>query len=95
MRIPSNMAHWFGQYIRQLIPGAEVYLFGSRADDIQRGGDIDILILSSEKIPLTTLVNIRFEFEKTFGEQKIDLINFTFSEEDSFKSLILPKAILL
>lgn len=31
----------------------------------------------------------------TFGEQKLDIVNFTFDEKSAFKDLILLDAILL
>ena len=67
----------------------EVYLFGSRVHDNQRGGDIDILILSSERLSRRILREVKVNFYERFGYQKIDLVNFTFEEEDSFKELAL------
>jgi predicted nucleotidyltransferase len=56
---------------------AEVRLFGSRADDARRGGDIDLLI----DTPLTDLAviaqaHVRFvaKLYAQLGEQKIDVL---------------------
>ena len=52
-----------------------VYLFGSRTDDSMKGGDIDIYIQTSQKdnILKSKIIFLR-EFEKKFGEQKVDLL---------------------
>jgi predicted nucleotidyltransferase len=63
---------------------ARVVLFGSRADDAKRGGDIDLLVESrlaggeAERAKLRALSDMQFEI----GDQKIDLIP-TSSEEDT------------
>lgn len=46
MRINTEEKKALFQAIKDV--NGEVYLFGSRADDTQRGGDINILILSKE-----------------------------------------------
>lgn len=42
--IKGEVAHWLGN-------GAVVRLFGSRVDDSQRGGDIDLLIDAADSVP--------------------------------------------
>ena len=71
-----------------LFPGSDIYLFGSRLDDKAKGGDIDLLILSENKIDNKKLREFRIKFYKTFGWQKIDLVNFTRSDNSTFKKLI-------
>ena len=65
------------QVIRQTIaaadPQAVIYLFGSRADDVARGGDIDLLVLSS-RIDLMVKLDILAELHRRLGEQRIDLV---------------------
>ena len=53
----------------------EVRLFGSRTDTKKKGGDIDIYIKTgkSENILHSKLQFLR-EFEKKFGQQRVDLI---------------------
>lgn len=73
----------------------EVLLFGSRVDDLAKGGDIDLLILTEEKYNMQTKWAIRNEIEKQIGEQKIDIVNFAFYENNPFKDFIIETAIKL
>jgi predicted nucleotidyltransferase len=52
-----------------------VYLFGSRANDSLKDGDIDIYIQTNQKenILKSKIIFLR-EFDKIYGEQKLDLI---------------------
>jgi uncharacterized protein len=59
--------------ISSVDPDATVYLFGSRADDQARGGDIDLFVLST-RIDMLTKLKIVAELHQKLGEQKIDLV---------------------
>lgn len=95
MRIKEPIRQFFIDEVAKIDPKAEVYLFGSRTDDEARGGDIDILILSEERLPGPSIRLLRREFFKSFGWQKLDLINFLFQEEDPFKNVIFKQLIKL
>jgi len=95
MRIKEPIRQFFVEEIGKIDPKAELYLFGSRTDDEARGGDIDILILSEERLPASSIRVLRREFFKSFGWQKLDLVNFLFNEENPFKNLISKQLIKL
>ena len=78
MRISKEELAFIKSKIMEVIPGSKIYLFGSRADDKKKGGDIDILILSDRKMKLVDKSTISSGFQTKFGEQKLDLVNFTF-----------------
>ena len=93
MRISEYEKDIIVQSIRKHDPEAVVYLFGSRADDSKKGGDIDILILSkkiksADKIDLIALI-----FEK-LEEQKIDIV-IAPDTTKPFVKLALEQGILL
>ena len=92
MRLKPEIKKFITETAIKLFPNSEMYLFGSRLNNHSRGGDIDILILSEEKIDKKLLRKFRIEFYKKFGWQKIDLVNFTKQENSTFKQLILPNA---
>ncbi|MEO2068332.1 MAG: nucleotidyltransferase domain-containing protein [Desulfurobacteriaceae bacterium] len=54
-------------------PEAKIVLFGSRTDLNKRGGDIDLLVVSS-KINFEDRRKIRVKLFKELGDRKIDLI---------------------
>ncbi|MCC6550496.1 MAG: nucleotidyltransferase domain-containing protein [Ignavibacteriaceae bacterium] len=66
--------------------GSRVMLFGSRADDNKRGGDIDLYIETSEKASLLDKkVKLLVRLNRELGEQKIDVVVNNFSlDKDIF-----------
>lgn len=92
MRISLEMQQYFHHCIDA---GDEIYLFGSRVDDNKRGGDIDIFILSQTKYSSEKINHIKMVFMKKFGQQKLDLVNWTHKEECTFKDLVKDGAIKL
>jgi len=94
MRISQNKLDFFSNEIKKVRKDSKKYLFGSRVDDTQKGGDIDILVLSEVKLTLTEKMQIKRNFCNRFGEQKIDLVSFSFTEENPFKELILSEPVI-
>ena len=73
MRITPLEQQTIKQVIALVDPDARIYLFGSRTDDAAKGGDIDLLVISS-KITLMDKLNVLAGLHQKLGEQKIDLI---------------------
>lgn len=95
MRITEKQHHCIREAIEETMPDAEPYLFGSRTDDLARGGDIDILLLSERKLPLRSVMTLKRKILSKIGEQKLDIVNFSKSTNTPFKKLILEKAVKL
>jgi len=95
MRLSQKIHSSIKNRIHQSIPNADVFLFGSRVDDFGKGGDIDLLLLTEERLPLLFMNRIRRLILNDIGEQKIDLVNFRKSENHPFKSLVLENAVRL
>lgn len=73
MRLSEGERKSIKNIILELDPQANIYLFGSRVDDKKKGGDIDLLVISS----LITDKNrreIKLKLYDAIGEQKIDLL---------------------
>jgi predicted nucleotidyltransferase len=95
MRLSQSIYSSIKNRIQQSIPDADVFLFGSRVDDFGKGGDIDLLLLTDERLPLVFMNRIRRLILNDIGEQKIDLVNFKKTDNHPFKSLALETAVRL
>lgn len=82
--------------VRAKDASASVYLFGSRARDDLKGGDIDLLVLS-DSISFSAKLEVLIEIKSKIGEQKIDLkvIAPAKASMDPFAQSILPGAVRL
>lgn len=73
MRLSEKEKQSIKDVILELDSEALIYLFGSRVHDEKKGGDIDLLILSS-KITEKNRRQIKLKLYDALGEQKIDLL---------------------
>ncbi len=74
-------------------PESRIYLFGSRIDDSQKGGDIDILVFSS-RLTFKDKLKIKAIIFKSIEEQKIDLV-IARDSKDPFVRIALEKGVRL
>lgn len=73
MRLGANEAKTICEQIRQSDPAAEIYLFGSRADDSAKGGDIDLLVVS-DKLGFRDVLKLRTAILDRIGWQQLDVV---------------------
>ncbi len=54
----------------------ELYLFGSRTNDQERGGDIDLCVKNKTEVrfPMRSKINFMTELVTRLGDQKIDVV---------------------
>lgn len=78
MRLSSKEASAIKNAFAQLFPnsGSTVYLFGSRTKDNLKGGDIDLLVVTSDQFKeqiVNSKSKIRLKIFETIPEQRIDI----------------------
>ena len=95
MRLQPAQSDSLKQSIVQILPDAKIYLFGSRVDDLKKGGDIDILIIANRILTFSEKAKIEMQFFMKFGEQKLDLVSFSNESEHTFKKIAFENAITL
>jgi predicted nucleotidyltransferase len=73
MRISTDERAVIVDEVTKRDQAAIVYLFGSRADDAAKGGDIDLLV-ESATITFADKLGILSDIKARIGDQKIDLV---------------------
>ena len=73
MRLSQSQIAAIREEVARLDPEAQTYLFGSRADDRARGGDIDLLVVS-DKLGFRDLLRLRVRILDRIGWQQLDLL---------------------
>lgn len=63
----------------QLGAEVEVILFGSRVDDAQRGGDVDLLVRVATPVarPALTAARLGASLERALGGRRVDVVLLT------------------
>ena len=95
MRLPETTSLVIKKHVSDFVPESDCYLFGSRVDDNLKGGDIDLLLLTPEKLSLSRIRALRRRILAQIGEQKLDIVNFSRSSLHPFKAAALEHAVRL
>ena len=90
MRLSEKEKSTIVQAVAEFDTTARVYLFGSRVDDTKKGGDIDLLVLSSS-IDLNTKLKIKAKIFQFLADQTIDIVIATPETDDPFIQLVLKE----
>ncbi|MBC8321345.1 MAG: nucleotidyltransferase domain-containing protein [Bacteroidetes bacterium] len=84
MRLSQNQIQTINQTAKEHFGNsARVFLFGSRVDNLKKGGDIDLLIKAQKKSLLTLKNKMLFlvDLKLKLGDRKIDVV---FDIKDTF-----------
>jgi predicted nucleotidyltransferase len=95
MRMKDTTLNSIRSIVLNVAPESECYLFGSRVDDRARGGDIDLMLLTREKLPMQLIRRLRRLILNQIGEQKLDIVNFARESSHPFKAVALENAVRL
>ena len=75
MRLSKHYVSVIKKFFKQFFDGGEVYLFGSRVDDLKRGGDIDLyLVVDDHNNLFEKKIKFLSRLKRELGEQKIDIV---------------------
>lgn len=96
MRLTSEQQQAIKSAFEKVFGHGEVVLFGSRVDDEQKGGDIDLFLRISEQN--NNLFNKKIDFlvalKQQIGDQKIDVVLEPYASSE-IKHEVQQKGILL
>ncbi len=73
MRLNATELNAVQTILGELDPHGRVYLYGSRAVDTRRGGDIDIYLQASRPIDLKTRLRTQYRLQQAC-DTKVDLL---------------------
>lgn len=72
MRLSGDKVNAIREETEKLDPEAEIFLYGSRADDEAMGGDIDVYV-KSKRIRYEDSLRLRVRIKDRIGWQRLDL----------------------
>jgi predicted nucleotidyltransferase len=96
MRLTSAQIETIKTTARNVLgEGVQVWLYGSRVDDRRKGGDIDLLIESTQKVSLMIRARIKHHIE-TALELPVDILMVQTGQPTSaFETIARSRAVAL
>ncbi len=75
MRLSQKYHDTIKKYFHQFFGKGDIYLFGSRVDDIKKGGDIDLYLdIPNHDNLFDKKIKFLSRIKRELGDQKIDIV---------------------
>lgn len=75
MRLSQHDIDSIKQVFKQVFGAGHIFLFGSRVDDKQKGGDLDLYLkIADNKDIVMKKITFLIKLKQMIGDQKIDVI---------------------
>lgn len=94
MRLSATEVETIRSVLRGADPLGKIYLFGSRADDTRRGGDIDLYFETSSPIAFRSRMDLQYRIESAC-DTRVDLLVKSPGEDDQLIYEIARRGIIL
>lgn len=83
------------EIIHKYVPKCTIYLFGSRAQDVEKAGsDVDIAIDAGSIIEHKLILNILNDIDDTTIPMKVDIVDLQ-NVKENFKKEVLSEGIII
>ena len=94
MRLSVREIETVRRMLHEVDPHGRIYFFGSRADDAQKGGDIDLFLDASTELGLKRKLALEYRLTSEC-DTKVDLLVKNPGQEESAIFAIARKGVLL
>ena len=94
MRLTSKELEAIRKVLNEADPQGRIYLYGSRADDTRRGGDIDVYFETSRQLSLKAALTLEYRLASRCGT-KVDLLIRNPGQADKPIHAIARKGVML
>ncbi len=74
MRLSERCVCSIRMAVREIVGDADIWLFGSRADDARRGGDVDLYVEARRHVSLRERLRLMSRIQKSMGLRRVDVI---------------------
>ena len=93
MRLSQSQRELILSGVREFLgPSVAVHVFGSRLDDSKRGGDVDLLLISPNAIPLLACAELKMALEQRL-QLPFDIVTYvTKAEPTPFQAIALAQS---
>ena len=86
IRLQNDQLETVREILREHVPNAEVHAYGSRTlGKANDWSDLDLIIITPEKLPFSTLTELKLAFEESDLPFRVDIIDQHRTSDDFIK----------
>lgn len=95
MQLTEVQKIFISEKIQTLLPGSKIYLFYTCGKDLEKQGEVDLIIFAQRELSLQEKNDIRNSFWRLLGDQNLNIVSYKNDNDSSYVNYILTEGIEL